>query len=143
MLKPTKQRNGQVKVKVATLVPKTYTALISFAGNANYKASSKSVKVVVNKTKAKLTAKKKTFKRKVKNKKYSVTLKTNKGKVMKKVVLTLKVKGKTIKAKTNIKGKAVFKIKNLKKKGTFTAVIKFKGNKYYKKLSKKVKIRVK
>ena len=136
-------KKGQVKVNVATFVPKTYTAIISFAGNANYKASSKSVKVVVKKAKAKLTAKKKTFKRKVKIKKYSVTLKTNKGKVMKKVVLTLKVKGKTIKAKTNNKGKAIFKIKNLKKKGTFTAVIKFQGNKYYKKLSKKVKIRVK
>ena len=136
-------KNGQVKVNVATLVPKTYTALISFAGNANYKSSSKSVKVVVNKAKAKLTAKKKTFKRKVKVKKYAVTLKTNNGKAMKKVQMTLKVKGKTFKAKTNNKGKAIFKIKNLKKAGTFKAVIKFKGNKYYKKLSKKVKIRVK
>ncbi len=136
-------KNGQVKVNVAKLVPKTYTAKISFTGDVNYKASSKSVKVVVNKAKAKLTAKKKTFKRKVKVKKYTVTLKNNKGKAIKKVQLTLKVKGKTVKAKTNNKGKAVFKIKNLKKKGTFKAVIKFKGNKYYKKLSKKVKIRVK
>ena len=136
-------KNGQVKVNVATLVPKTYTALISFAGNTNYKASSKSVKVVVNKAKAKLTAKKKTFKRKVKVKKYAATLKTNNGKAMKKVQMTLKVKGKTFKAKTNNKGKAIFKIKNLKKAGTFKAVIKFKGNKYYKKLSKKVKVRVK
>ena len=57
--------------------------------------------------------------------------------------VTLKVKGKTYKAKTNSKGKAIFKIKNLKKKGKFKAVIKFAGNKYYKKASKKVRITVK
>ena len=43
----------------------------------------------------------------------------------------------------NNKGKATFKIKNLKKKGTYKAVIKFKGNKNYKATSKKVKIKVK
>ena len=57
--------------------------------------------------------------------------------------ITLKVKGKTYKAKTNNKGKATFKIKNLKKKGTFKATIKFKGNKYYKAATKKVKIKIK
>ena len=62
---------------------------------------------------------------------------------MKKAKVTLKVKGKTYKATTNSKGKATFKIKNLKKKGKFTAVIKFKGDKYYKKVTKKVKLTVK
>ncbi|MEE3491141.1 MAG: peptidoglycan-binding domain-containing protein, partial [Methanobrevibacter sp.] len=54
----------------------------------------------------------------------------------------LKVKGKTYKATTNSKGKAVFKIKNLKKKGTFKATITYKGNKYYNKVSKKANIKV-
>ena len=44
-------------------------------------------------------------------------LKNNVGKAIKNAKVTLKVKGKTYKAKTNSKGKATFKIKNLKKKG--------------------------
>ena len=62
---------------------------------------------------------------------------------MAKVKLTLKVKGKTYKAKTNAKGKATFKIKNLKKKGKYKATVRFKGNTYYNKVTKKVKITVK
>jgi hypothetical protein len=54
----------------------------------------------------------------------------------------LKIKKKTFKAKTDKNGKATFKIKKLKK-GTYTAKVTFKGNKYYKKSSKKVKITVK
>ena len=136
-------KNGQIKINIAKLVPKTYNAKISFAGNANYLASSKTVKATVKKAAVKMTAKKKTFKRKVKVKKYTIVLKNNIKKAIKGAKVTLKVNKKTFKAKTNKKGKAVFKIKNLKKKGTYKAVIKFAGNKYYKKVTKKVKIRVK
>ena len=59
------------------------------------------------------------------------------------VKITLKVNGKTYTAKTNKKGQATFKIKNLKKKGKYTATITFAGNKSYKKSTKKVKITVK
>ena len=90
-----------------------------------------------------MTAKAKTFKVKVKTKKYTITLKNNLNKVMKNTKVTLKVNKKTFTAKTNKKGVATFKITNLKKKGKFTAVIKYAGNKYYNKLSKKVKITVK
>ena len=141
--KYTTDKNGQVKVNVAKLVPKTYTAKISFAGNDIYLGSTANAKVVVKKAKPKITAKKKTFKVKTKVKKYTITFKNNVGKVLKNKKLTLKVKGKTYKAKTNKKGKATFKIKNLKKKGKYTAVIKFKGDKYYKKTTKKVKLTVK
>ena len=56
----------------------------------------------------------------------------------------VKIKGKKIiKAKTNAKGKATFKIKKLTKKGKYNAVVKFKGNKNYKASTKKVKITVK
>ena len=134
---------GQVSLNVATLVPKTYTASVKFAGDDAYLASSVSPKVVVSKAKPKITAKAKTFKVKVKTKKYTVTLKNNKGKVMKKVKLTLKVGKKTYKATTNSKGKATFKITKLTKKGKYTATIKFAGSKYYKALSKKAKITVK
>jgi hypothetical protein len=70
-------------------------------------------------------------------------LKDNTGKAIKKAKVTLKVKGKTYKAKTNSKGKATFKIKKLTKKGTYKATVIFKGNKYYNKLVKKVKIKLK
>ena len=90
-----------------------------------------------------MSAKAKTFKKSVKTKKYTVTLKTNKNKVMKNVKLTLKVNKKTYKAKTNKKGKATFKITKLTKKGKFTAVVKFAGNKYYYAKTVKPKITVK
>ena len=134
---------GQVSLNVAKLVPKTYTATVKFAGDSGYTASTLKPKVVVKKAKVKLAAKAKAFKAKVKTKKYTVTLKNNKGKVMKKAKLTLKIGKKTYKAKTNSKGKATFKITKLNKKGKKTATVKFAGNKYFKALSKKVKITIK
>ena len=139
----TTDKNGQIKINVAKLVPKTYTAKISFAGNETSEAVSNNVKVAVKKASPKMTAKAKSFKVKVKTKKYAITLKNNLGKVMKNTKVTLTVNKKTFKAKTNSKGVASFKITNLKKKGKFTATIKYVGNKYYNKLSKKVKITVK
>ena len=98
--------------------------------------TSPTTKVV--KKSSKITAKKKTFKKSKKVKKYTVTLKSGKSPI-KKVILTIKIGKKTFKAKTNAKGKATFKIK-LTKKGRYTAKITFKGNKYYKAATKKVKI---
>ena len=64
-------------------------------------------------------------------------------KPIKKVRVTLKIGKKTYKATTNAKGKVIFKIKKLSKKGKYNAVIKFKGNKLYKATTKKVKITIK
>ena len=139
----TTNKNGQVKVSTSGVVPKAYNAKITFSGNDKYANSAKSVKVTVKKATPKLTAKAKKFKRSVKTKKYTVTLKTNTNKVIKNVKLTLKVKGKTYKAKTNSKGKATFKITKLTKKGKYKAKVKFAGNKYYKSKTVKVKITVK
>ena len=140
----TTNSKGQCTFSIpSNLVPKTYTATITFAGKDNYLKSSKSVKVTVKKATVKMTAKAKTFKVKTKTKKYTITLKNNKGKVMKSTKVTLKVNGKTFSAKTNSKGVATFKITNLKKKGTFKATIKYAGSKYYNKLTKTVKITVK
>ncbi|MBQ2666606.1 hypothetical protein [Methanobrevibacter sp.] len=69
-------------------------------------------------------------------------MKDNVGKAFKKARLTLKIKGKTYTAKTNSKGKAIFKIKKLTKKGRFKATVTFKGNNLYNKVVKKVKITV-
>ena len=140
----TTDAKGQVSISVSNnLIPKTYVASLVFDGDDSYIKAIGSVKVVVSKVTPKLTAKKKTFKVKVKVKKYSIILKNNNGKVMKKVKLTLKVNGKTYVAKTTSKGKATFKIVNLKKKGTFKATVTYKGNSYYNKVTKKVNIKIK
>ena len=136
-------KKGQVSVNVATLVPKSYTASISFAGDDDYNKASTTAKVVVSKATPKLTTKKLKTKVKVKTKKVTATLKDNKGKVLKNTKVTLKVKGKTYTAKTNKKGKATFKVTKLNKKGTFKGKVKFAGNKYFKAVSKTVKIVVK
>ena len=140
---PTTDDWGQIKVSTNGLVPKTYTATITFGGKDYYAKSSITTKVIVKKATPKLTAKKKTFKKSVKTKKYTVTLKNNKNKALKKVKLSLKVKGKTYYATTNKYGKATFKITKLTKKGKYTATLKFKGSKYYKAKTVKPKITIK
>lgn len=155
----TTDGNGQVKVSTKSLVPKAYTAKITFDGNAKYVKSSKDVKVTVKKAKPKIIAKKKTYKAKSKNKKFKVTLKDNKGKPIKKAKVRLivynmakksskkkssksKKKYKPYILKTNKKGKITFKIKRFRKV-TYKAVLIYKGNKYYTKVSKSVKIKLK
>ena len=113
-LTPTTDKNGQVKISTAKLVPKAYDVTIRFDGNAYFAKSTATSKITVKKASVKLTAKKKTFKAKAKVKKYTVTLKDSKGKAIKKVKLTLKIKGKTYRAKTNRKGMATVGFKNLK-----------------------------
>ena len=139
----TTDKNGQVKINVAKLVPKIYTARITFNGNTNYIKSTKSIKVTVKKANPKIALKAKTFKKSLKIKKYTITLKNNINKVMKNIKVSLKVKGKTYYATTNKNGKATFKITKLTKKGTFKATVTFKGNKYYNKVTKKANIKIK
>ena len=140
----TTNNNGQVKISTNGLAPvKTYKATITFKGNSKYDKSTTTAKVTVKKATPKMTAKAKSFKRTVKTKKYSITLKTNQNKVMKNTKLTLKVNGKTYSATTNAKGQATFKITKLTKKGKFTAVVKFAGNKYYNAKTVTAKITIK
>ena len=84
----------------------------------------------------------KVFNKKTKIKKYTIVLK-NKSKPIKNAWVTLKIKGKLFKAKTNKKGKATFKITKLNKKGKYNAKISFKGSKYYNSAVKYVKIIIK
>ncbi len=134
---------GVIKFKLSATKAGTQKLTVKFNSNSNYVDSTLTATVKINKEATKLTAKKKTFKAKVKTKKYTVTLKDSKGKAIKKVKVTLKVKGKKYTAKTNAKGKATFKIKKLTKKGKYTAKVKFAGNNLYKAASKSVKITVK
>lgn len=139
----TTDDKGVVNYKITASKAGTQKLTVNFAGDAYYAASTKTATIKINKEATKLTAKKKTFKAKVKTKKYTVTLKDSKGKAIKKVKVTLKVKGKKYTAKTNAKGKATFKVKNLKKKGKYTAKVTFAGNNLYNKVAKSVKITVK
>ena len=132
---------GQVMIYTESLVPKTYKAKVTVLDADKRPTSTFNINVVVKKEKPKIIAKKKTFKAKKKVKKYTIYLKVGK-KAVKNVRVTLKIKGKTYKAKTNAKGRAIFKIKKLTKKGTYKAVIKFNGDSWYDKATKKVKIKV-
>ena len=152
IVKTAELKDGAASITVADLAAGDHTISVSYSGDGKYAPITQNTTLnikepvkpttKVTKKATKIVAKKKTFKAKVKVKKYTITLKSGKT-LLKKVKVTLKVKGKTYKATTNKKGKATFKIKNLKKKGTYKAVIKFKGNKNYKATSKKVKIKVK
>ena len=152
IVKTAELKDGAASITVADLAAGDHTISVSYSGDGRYAPITQNTTLnikepvkpttKVTKKATKIVAKKKTFQAKVKVKKYTITLKSGKT-LLKKVKVTLKVKGKTYKATTNNKGKATFKIKNLKKKGTYKAVIKFKGNKNYKATSKKVKIKVK
>lgn len=134
--------NGQIKVSTKGLAPHVYTATITFGGSEYYANSTKNVHVTVKKATPKIIARAKTFKSTAKTKKYTITLKNNIGKAIKKATVKFKINGKTYTAKTNGKGVATYKLK-LNKNRTYKGVVTYKGNKYYNKLTKKVKITVK
>ena len=132
---------GQLSVKVSSLVPKTYTATVKFAGDENYTAKAVKATVVVKKNTPKITAKTKTFKRTAKTKSYSITIKNSKNKAIKGIKAYIKVNGVTYSATSNAKGIATFKINKLTKKGSFKSTITVKATKYYNKVTKKVTIK--
>ena len=132
---------GKISIDISTLAPKSYKATIKSVEDSVYKASSKNnVKVVVKKAKTKIAAKTVKAKASAKVKNVVAVVKFNSKMLLKGKYVTLKIKGKTYKVKTNNKGKAVFKVKNLNKKGTFVGTIKFTGDKYFKGTSKKVNV---
>lgn len=139
----TTDSNGQVKLSLMNIAPNGYNVAINFAGNAKYVKSATAAKVTIKKATPKLSAAKKTFKRKVKTKKYTITLKTNNNKALSGVNVVLKVKNMKFTAKTNSAGKATFNIKKLTKKGNYKSTVSFGGNKFYNAVSKTVKIIVK
>ncbi|WP_295618249.1 hypothetical protein [uncultured Methanobrevibacter sp.] len=117
--------------------------VIKFAGDNKYKLASKTAIVTIKKEKVRLIAKKKSFKKSLKTKKYSVFLKNSKGKAIRNARISLRINGKTYYGKTNKKGKIIFNIKKLNKKGKYQAIIRFKGNRYFNAISKKATISVK
>ena len=152
IVKTAELKDGAASITVADLTAGDHTISVSYSGDGKYAPITQNTTLnikepvkptpKVSKKATKIVAKKKTFKAKKKTKKYTITLKSGK-KLISKVKVTIKVGKKTYTAKTNKKGKATFNLKKLTKKGKYTAVIKFKGNKNYKATSKKVKITVK
>ena len=142
--KGTTDKDGKAVITIpAKMVPKKYTANVAFKGTDKLEADINQFKLTVKKATPKVTAKKKTFKKSIKVKKYAIALKDNKGKAIKKAKVTIKVGKKTFKATTNSKGKAVFKLKKLTKKAKYNAKVTYTGNKYFNKVTKKVKITIK
>lgn len=142
----TTNEKGQASITVPNnlAVKNSYAATVTFAGDENYTQSTVKTSVVVNKATPKFVYKTAvTLKRTDKNKKYTVTLKTDKNTVYKNAKVTIKVNGKTYSGKTNTKGQYTFKLTKLTKKGKFTATLKFVGDAKYKAISKSVKITVK
>ena len=110
--------NGYAKVSIKNnkLIPKTYTV------TATYKGVKVSGKLTVKQI---LKSKNVSVKKSAKTKKFTATLKTSAGKVIKNKKITFKIKGKTYTAKTNKKGVATIKVTNLKKVGKYTVTIKY------------------
>lgn len=129
--------NGTADVKLS-LKPGTYYIYTEYNNEILAKNQ-----ITIKKASSKITAGAKSYNAKTKTKKYTITLKNNKGKIIKNAKVTLKVKGKTYTATTNSQGKATFKITKLTTKGNFDAKIKFAGNDYYKSSSATKKITVK
>ena len=132
--------DGVAKLSVKYASAGTHFVTVSFAGDDAFASSIGTGKITVNKKATTLTAKKATLKVK-KAKKVKVTLKSE-GKALAKKTVTIKVNGKTFKAKTNAKGVATIKVK-VTKKGKMTATVNFAGDGAYKSVTKKVKFTVK
>ena len=140
--KASTNSKGQASLNI-NIVPKTYIATVKYAGSGTYAGSTAKMKIVIKKANLKITASKMSFKRKVKSKKYTVTLKSAQKKAVKGLKVTISINGKTYSAKTNAKGQATFKITKLTKKGNHKATIRFKGDAYYNGATKRVTISVK
>ena len=146
----TTDENGIVFLGVSTQFADSYLCALSYLGDDKHNATFVAFNFKLDKKPLSIFAMAKTFKSSIKTKKYTITLKTDKcaskdGKIYLKSgkKVTLKINGKTYKAKINAKGQATFKITKLTKKGKFTAVVKFSGDNTYKPVSKKVKITIK
>ena len=124
-----------------------YTMAFNFAGDDNYTNAFACVCVDLDKKPIKIKASAKSYKAAAKTKKYTATLSTINGLDGKMYLspkkVSLKVNGKTFNAKTNSNGKVTFKITNLTKKGKYSAVISYDGDKTYESASKKVTLLVK
>ena len=133
---------GQINMETKYYNPAVYKVAINFIGDDKYISSSKTIHLNIKKQTPVLFASKKTFKVKMKIKKFKLNLKDRNNKPLKNAKISLKIKSKTYIAKTNTKGVVTFKVK-LTKVGNYKTVIKFAGNKLYNSIRKTIIISVK
>ena len=138
----TTDKSGVARLQINIAAAGTYTFKISFAGDANYTGSSKTVKVIVKKQSLRLTAPNRTYRVGNKNKYLTATLKNSKGKAIKNKKITFTINGKRYVATTNSKGLAKVKVR-LSSKKTYKFTAKFAGDKSYNAISRTAKVVVK
>ena len=138
----TTDSKGIANFKLNLKVPDSYKISVAFSGDDDYNVFSKTVKITVKKQKTSLTVKTKTLKVKSKSKFVKISLKNQFKKAISKKTVYLTINKKTYKTKTDSKGIASFKV-NLKTKSNYKFTAKFKGDKYYKSVSKKGYVKVK
>ena len=139
----TTNSKGVAKVKLKfNKNKKTYKISIAYKGNNQYKAVSKTNKLIVkySSKKAKLTTPTVTIPPKT-AKYYTVSLKDINGKGIKKQKVVVKISNKKYVKKTNSKGQIKIKVK-FSKLRTYKVKATYKGSKLYKKASSSGKIKV-
>ena len=130
---------GQAKLQINLKGAGTYTFAVAYLGDDKYNGSFVVAKIVVKKQTGKLQVPNKTYKASAKTKAISVTFKSASGKLVKGKKVKVTVNGKTYAATTNAKGVAKVNV-SLNKKGTYSVVTKFAGDKTYNAITKKSKI---
>ena len=133
--------NGQIKIAIKNLLPKTYTATITFIGNEYYNESSTTAKVIINKINTKFSVVKVTTTYNIC--KYLIaTLKDSKGNLLKNKKVSVKVGSISKTLTTNSKGQVSVLVSNLVPK-TYTPSISFAGDSIYAKSSTTTKVVIK
>ena len=126
---------GQIQITPKMLITagKFFTRL-TFRGDGQYKPHSYPIWITALKETTKLSVKSASYKISAKNKLVTATLKDSKNKAMKNKVVYINVNGKTVKATTNAKGIATFKLSSIKftKAGKYAFTITFKEDNAYK-----------
>ena len=121
---------GQASVAIpTTLAPNTYKATISYAGNDDYKASSTTAKVTVNKLTSVVSADDVTVKYGDANGKFIATLTNAEGTPLS-ANIVINLNGVNYALKTNSNGQASVSTKDLKA-GEYPATVTYKGNSKY------------
>lgn len=126
---------GQIQITPKMLITagKFFTRL-TFRGDGQYKPHSYPIWITALKETTKLSVKSASYKISAKNKLVTATLKDSKNKAMKNKVVYINVNGKTVKATTNAKGVATFKLSSIKftKAGKYAFTVTFKEDNAYK-----------
>lgn len=122
---------GQVKISVKFIKTKNYKVVASYSGSKVYKKASASSVIKVAKTATKITVASKLTLLPNEGKTYTVTLKSNDGKVLSKQKITISLNGKTYAKTTNSKGQISITVK-LGSEKSYSVKSKYAGSDIYK-----------